>query len=285
MGSVESYSKCEHENCGGSKWEFYQDGELNTFCNRCGSFYSDWRETDEKGNILLDEKENPIWKHKNVQGFGILFYLNKKERKSVYDTLLEPLTPQQLAIYQNRFENPTDEQEIVFLTELKDGKIIVHLSTDAKINDEHILTEEELYEKHLKNSNEENQFIDSSSKEVLFPVGEIDLTEDDLPTISVTPELLLENLQEDHVVVYATESISRKQYFDDSSIYGWVMIGTANQIQLFHLYLNPAGERFILPKEELKGQAFQENLPRCFHELSMNLRVSLLQKEFEEGMK
>lgn len=287
MGSVESYSKCENENCGGSKWEYFHNEESNTFCYRCGSFYSDWREVDEQGNVRLDEKDNIIWKHQQVQGFGILHYRNKKENKVVYDTLLEPLTPEQLATYQLIFEKPSDEQEILFLTELKDGKIIVHLGSVDKIDDKHILTETELYAKYQKECDEEKACasLDSPNEEELFSSGLIELTDDDLPNFPEMGELLLDNLQADHVVVYATDYISRKQYFEDSSIYGWVMIGTANQIQLFHLYLNPSSEKFIFPQEELKGQAFQENLPRCFYELSMNLRESELQKQFEGGMK
>lgn len=290
MSSVESITSCKH--CGGENYEYFDNEESHEFCFRCGSFFTEWMERDDKGDMLLDKDQKPTWGVKENIGYGIHCYFNKKENKTTFDTLLEPLTPEQIQAYTKEFCNPTDEKEMIFLTEVKDGTVKIHLGTAP--HERHILTEKEMVDKY--NAEEQEKLSETQDSLIKnnpikdnygfnFP-DEIELTANDLPDFSfLQTELPLNNLKEEHVVVYATESISRKQYFDDSSIYGWVMIGTANQIQLFHLYLNPAGERFILPKEELKGQAFQENLPRCFHELSMNLRVSLLQKEFEEGMK
>lgn len=81
MGSVTEERECNI--CGGVVFEdyYWKTNEFTKTCMRCGYHNSEFMKRDDKGLLILDENENPIWEKEKINNPCGCYCLALKDEK------------------------------------------------------------------------------------------------------------------------------------------------------------------------------------------------------------
>lgn len=86
------------------------------------------------------------------------------------------------------------------------------------------------------------------------------------------------NLEGIHLLVRVTDYISKKQYFDDSEITGWVMLQEQDEPKLYHMYQRGyengewINEPFIDVQDPITSNRVEKEKQTMLHEMDLQLR-------------